>query len=77
MFSRGSTSRGCSAGPGTVVFHQHNRDESARLAALLFEELIADEEGHIDFLETQLSLQAELGEAVYGQLQAKPTDDSK
>ena len=43
----------------------------------LFEELIADEEGHIDFLETQLSLQAELGEAVYGQLQAKPTDDSK
>jgi bacterioferritin len=39
--------------------------------------LIADEEGHIDFLETQLSLQAELGEAVYGQLQAKPTDDSK
>ncbi|UOA30643.1 Bacterioferritin [Sulfitobacter sp. DSM 110093] len=43
----------------------------------LFEELIADEEGHIDFLETQLSLQAELGEAVYGQLQAKPSDDSK
>ena len=43
----------------------------------LFEELIADEEGHIDFLETQLALQAELGAAVYGQLQAKPTDDSK
>ena len=43
----------------------------------LFEELIADEEGHIDFLETQLSLQAELGDAVYGQLQAKATDEAE
>lgn len=41
----------------------------------LFEELIADEEGHIDFLETQLDLQKDLGEAVYGQLQAKATDE--
>lgn len=35
-----------SAGPGTVVFHQHNRDESARLAALLFEELVALTSGY-------------------------------
>ena len=31
----------------------------------LFEELMADEEGHIDFLETQLELVKKLGEALY------------
>ena len=43
----------------------------------LFEELIADEEGHIDFLETQLELQTAIGEANYGLLQAKPTDEAE
>ena len=43
----------------------------------LFDQLLADEEVHIDFLETQLSLQAELGDAVYGQLQAKATDEAE
>jgi len=38
----------------------------------LFEELIADEEGHIDFLETQLDLLDRLGDAQYQQLNAKP-----
>ncbi len=33
----------------------------------LFEELMADEEGHIDFLETQLELVKKLGEALYMQ----------
>jgi bacterioferritin len=33
----------------------------------LFEELMADEEGHIDFLETQLDLVNKLGEALYMQ----------
>ena len=33
----------------------------------LFEELMADEEGHIDFLETQLELINKLGEALYMQ----------
>jgi bacterioferritin len=33
----------------------------------LFEELMADEEGHIDFLETQLELIKKLGEALYMQ----------
>ena len=42
----------------------------------LFEELIADEEGHIDFLETQLDLEATIGASAYGQLNAKPTDDA-
>lgn len=37
----------------------------------LFEDLIADEEGHIDFLETQISLLNSLGTDNYSQLQAE------
>ena len=37
----------------------------------LFEELLKDEEGHIDFLETQLDLLADLGDKKYGQLNAE------
>jgi bacterioferritin len=40
----------------------------------LFDQLIADEEGHIDFLETQLALHDRLGAEKYGQLNAKPAD---
>ena len=40
----------------------------------LFDDLIEDEEGHIDFLETQLSLMGEIGVQNYGQLNAKPAD---
>ncbi|KGF68497.1 bacterioferritin [Hoeflea sp. BAL378] len=40
----------------------------------LFESLIADEEGHIDFLETQLQLLGNLGEQQYGQLNASSAD---
>ncbi len=32
---------------------------------MVFEELIADEEGHIDFLETQLDLIERIGEQLY------------
>ena len=39
-------------------------------------QLIADEEGHIDFLETQLELEATIGASAFGQLQAKPTDEA-
>lgn len=42
----------------------------------LFETLIADEEGHIDFLETQLELLAKIGEEKYGQLNAGTADES-
>ena len=40
----------------------------------LFEELLIDEEGHIDFLETQLELLSKLGEEKYGQLNADSAD---
>jgi bacterioferritin len=43
----------------------------------LFEELIADEEGHIDFLETQITLFDNLGAERYGQLNAKPADQAE
>src|SRR6056297_3964377 len=42
----------------------------------LFEELIADEEGHIDYLETQIDLYGRLGEAGYYQLNGTTADDA-
>lgn len=41
----------------------------------LFEELISDEEGHIDFLETQLDLLKAIGEERYGQLNAGSAEE--
>ncbi len=43
----------------------------------LFDELLADEEGHIDFLETQLGLFGKLGEERYGLLNAKPANEAE
>jgi len=43
----------------------------------LFEQLMSDEEGHIDFLETQLDLYNDLGETKYGQLNAAPADEAE
>ncbi|WP_274423535.1 bacterioferritin [Chelativorans sp. YIM 93263] len=40
----------------------------------LFEELLADEEGHIDFLETQLQLLEEIGAEKYGLLNARSAE---
>jgi bacterioferritin len=40
----------------------------------LFEELLKDEEGHIDFIETQLDLLKSIGIQNYGQLQADSAD---
>jgi len=40
----------------------------------LFEELLTDEEGHIDFLETQLGLLKSIGEERYMLLQSDSTD---
>jgi bacterioferritin len=41
----------------------------------LFEELLADEEGHADYLETQIDLVGRIGEENWGQLNAKPTNE--
>lgn len=46
-------------------------------SANLFEELMEDEEGHIDFIETQLDLHEKIGEANYGQLNALPADEAE
>lgn len=43
----------------------------------LFEALIADEEGHIDFLETQIELHGRLGAEGYALLQAKPANEAE
>ena len=43
----------------------------------LFEELMTDEEGHIDFLETQLELYERLGPAGYAQVNAAPMDEAE
>ncbi|MBE1285292.1 MAG: bacterioferritin [Rhodobacteraceae bacterium] len=42
----------------------------------LFEELIMDEQGHIDFLETQIGLHDEIGAENYGQLNAESADEA-
>lgn len=43
----------------------------------LFEELMTDEEGHIDFLETQLDLYESLGAEKYGLLNASSADQAE
>ena len=43
----------------------------------LFDELLADEEGHIDFLETQLDLFNRIGEERYALLNAAPADEAE
>ena len=43
----------------------------------LFEELLKDEEGHIDFLETQLDLLGKIGEERYGLLNATSADEAE
>ena len=43
----------------------------------LFEELLQDEEGHIDFLETQLQLLNSIGQEKYIELNSKSADDAE
>jgi len=43
----------------------------------LFEELMIDEEGHIDFLETQLELLDSIGEQKYAQLNAASSESAE
>jgi bacterioferritin len=50
-------------------------EEGDYVSMKLFEELLADEEGHIGFLETQLELLETLGEQKYGLLNAGSADE--
>jgi bacterioferritin len=43
----------------------------------LFEDLLKDEEGHIDFLETQIDLLEAIGVERYMQLQADSADKAE
>ena len=43
----------------------------------VFEELLADEEDHIDFLETQLELMNRIGDERYAQLNADTMDSAE
>ena len=43
----------------------------------LFEELLGDEEGHIDFLESQLQLLNSIGVEKYGQLNSDSADKAE
>ena len=68
-------------GPGRVP---HGGDpltlllvEDDRADAIIVEELIADEEGHIDYLETQIELHDTIGAQNFGQLNAKPADEAE
>ena len=51
------------------------KEEGDIVSMNIFEELLTDEEGHIDFLETQLDLLAKIGEEKYGQLNALPANE--
>ncbi len=56
---------------------EHCESVGDYVSKMLFEELLADEEGHIDYLETQLELLAGIGEERYGLLNATPADEQK
>jgi bacterioferritin len=51
------------------------RKEEDYVSMDLFEELLEDEEGHIDFIETQLNLLKDIGMENYGQLNAHPANE--
>ncbi|KZL22031.1 Bacterioferritin [Pseudovibrio axinellae] len=53
------------------------RDDGDYVTMKLFEDLMADEEGHIDFLETQLELLEKIGVERYGLLQATPANEGE
>lgn len=53
------------------------RDHKDYVSMELFEDLLKDEEGHIDFIETQLDLIAKIGIQNYGQLQAESADKTE
>jgi len=53
------------------------RDEGDYVSMALFETLLSDEEGHIDFLETQIALLERIGEERYQLLNALSADEAE
>ncbi|WP_050604713.1 bacterioferritin [Ruegeria sp. 6PALISEP08] len=56
---------------------EYCREAGDYVSMSLFEQLMSDEEGHIDFLETQLDLYERIGEANYAQLNASKMDEGE
>ena len=56
---------------------EYCREAGDYVTMALFESLLQDEEGHIDFLETQLDLYERLGAENYAQLNATPMDEAE
>lgn len=52
------------------------REEGDYVTMAIFEELLSDEEGHTDFLETQLELLEKIGDERYGMLNALSADEA-
>lgn len=66
-------------GARTLYIEARDHCESVKdyVSKELFESLISDEEGHIDFLETQLDLYESIGAQNYGHLNAKPASEAE
>lgn len=56
---------------------EHCQSVGDYVSMKLFEELMKDEEGHIDFLETQLDLLSKIGLERYTQLNASTMDEAE
>ncbi|MEZ5883029.1 MAG: bacterioferritin [Paracoccaceae bacterium] len=60
-----------------IEARQHCDKVGDYVSRALFDDLIQDEEGHIDFLETQIDLHDKIGAERYGLLNAKPADEAE
>ena len=60
-----------------IEARKHCEEVGDFVSKALFESLITDEEGHIDFLETQIALFDEIGAEQYGLLNAKPANEAE
>ena len=56
---------------------EHCRGVGDYVSMAIFEELLSDEEGHIDFLETQLELHDRVGAENYAKLNASKMDEAE
>ncbi len=59
-----------------IEARDHCESVSDYVSKNLFERLLSDEEGHIDYLETQIDLYDQIGAERYGLLNASPADSA-